>query len=277
MTRKRSVLLHEMTRPDFQEWLAEEQSPVAIIALGSIEQHGPHLPLGTDSLAAVALARAVAEETNSVVVQPCWPGYSPHHMGFPGTITFSEDTLVAVLMDTIGSLAHHGVAKQLLINAHGGNREITAYVCRMASRRFGVQVVSPMPRVGQEMAAQLKDFVTRMDVHSGPGETGMALYAFPELVDMSRVENFRVTTQYPPALRALLDPEREDLDIAVQVFTSYIRNTDDFTSSGVWGFADPNAADPEVGRQRFEARVKWLVEYIRLWKTLPTIGEVYGN
>jgi creatinine amidohydrolase len=274
MSEERSALLHEITRPDFEDWLQEEETPVAIIGVGSIEQHGPHLPLGMDSLAAINIAELVAEKTNSVAVLPAWPGYSPHHMGFAGTITFNEDTLVAVLTDTIGSLAEHGVEKQLLLNAHGGNREIVAYVCRMASRNFGIQVVSPAPRVGQEVETGLKDFVTRMDVHSGPGETGLALHLFPELVDMSRAKGFKPLTDYPEEIKKLLDPDREDLDIATQVFSSYIRDSHDFTETGVWGFADPNDADTDKAERDLEQRVNWLVEYIELWKQLPTIGEV---
>jgi len=255
VSRKRSAVLHEMTRPDFQEWLEENDTPVGIIALGAIEQHGPHLPLGMDSLAAINVAKVVAE--------------------FPGTVTFREDTLVAVLMDTIESLAYHGVEKQLIVNAHGGNREIVAYVCRVASREFGIQVVSPGPRSGQDAEA-LKDFVQRMDVHSGPGETGLALHLFGELVDMSRVEGYEPRTHFPEEIQELLDPEREDLDVAVQVFGAYIRNSDDFTETGVWGFADPNDADPEAAGKQFEKRVEWLVRYIELWKTLPTMEEAFG-
>ncbi|MFP4200081.1 MAG: creatininase family protein, partial [Clostridia bacterium] len=88
-----------MTRPAFEEYLESEPNPVAIIPLGSIEQHGPHLPLGTDSLAALAAAREVAGRTNSFVVQACLPGYSPHHMGFKGTITFKPKTLSLVIED----------------------------------------------------------------------------------------------------------------------------------------------------------------------------------
>jgi creatinine amidohydrolase/Fe(II)-dependent formamide hydrolase-like protein len=229
-----------------------------------------------DSLAAINVARAVAERTNSVAVQTTLPGYSPHHMGFCGTITFHEDTLIAVLMDTIESLAYHGVEKQLIVNAHGGNREIVAYVCRVASREFDIQVVSPGPRVGRDVEAGLEDFVKRMDVHSGPGETGLALHLFPELVDMSRVKGYEPLTEYPEELQELLDPDRDDLDLALQVFATYIRDSHDFTETGVWGFADPNDADVEVAADRFEQRVEWLARFIKLWKTLPTIEEVYG-
>ena len=96
--------IHELTRPAFEDWLDKEPEPVVIIGIGSIEQHGPHLPLGMDSLAARSFIHEIAKKSNSVCVHPCWSGYSPHHMAFKGTITLSEDTLLNVILDTISKL-----------------------------------------------------------------------------------------------------------------------------------------------------------------------------
>jgi creatinine amidohydrolase/Fe(II)-dependent formamide hydrolase-like protein len=82
--------LHELTRPAFEDWLDNEPSPIVVIGVGSIEQHGPHLPLGMDTLGARHFVHEVAKRSNSVAFHPCWPGYSPHHMGYKGTVTFSE-------------------------------------------------------------------------------------------------------------------------------------------------------------------------------------------
>ena len=81
--------------------MENEPEPVVVLGMGSIEQHGPHLPLGMDSLGAKHFVYEVAKRTNSVCFNPCWPGYSPHHMGYRGTVTLKEDTLHAVYMDTI--------------------------------------------------------------------------------------------------------------------------------------------------------------------------------
>ena len=116
--------LQELTRPAFEDWLKNEDAPVVVIGLGAIEQHGPHLPLGTDSYDAMAMIQEVAKRTNSVCLLPTWIGYSPHHMGFKGTITFSEDTYLNVLLDTISSLAQHGVKRFVFYSGHGGNSNI---------------------------------------------------------------------------------------------------------------------------------------------------------
>jgi creatinine amidohydrolase len=259
------VMLHELTRSAFQAWLAQG-TPVVIIAVGSIEQHGPHLPLGTDSLGAVAVASKVAAATGALVVHPCWPGYSPHHMGFPGTVTFKFDTLRAVLMDTVESLVHHGINKILLMNFHGGNREVVASVERLARRQFGAQVINAvMPPPGPEEARRQQEL---MDVHSGAGETGFALSEFGHLVEMDRVQGWKPSMKLPAELKRLAD-EGVDRTILANLTYLYLNNSHEFTADGVWGYADPNQADPARASKLVEENVKRLAQFIAAWKRLP--------
>jgi len=264
--------LYELTRPDFADWLENEPCPVAVIGIGSVEQHGPHLPLGMDSLAIREYVHEVAKRTNSVAVHPCWPGFSPHHMGFPGTITFSWETLMSVLMDTIGSIAYHGVKRFVIMNGHGGNTQIMNLVVQQAKREFGVMVSAPTGPSGTELAKQLADRQKRhWDVHSGPSETGTALALFPELVEMGRLDDWEVTLKLDPKLMKFLDPDRKDYEVVSQVYSACGQpDTDDFTSSGVYGKNDPRDADAEESKRRFEERVAFVAEFIRVWKTIPT-------
>jgi len=263
--------IHELTRPTFEEWVENEPAPVIIIGIGSIEQHGPHLPLGTDSLTIREIIREVAERSNSVCVQPCFPGYSPHHMGFAGTISFSENTLIAVLMDTIGSLARHRIKRFLLMNGHGGNTNILNLVVQLAKRKFKVMVAAPVGPSTTDIAKELEDRQKRhWDVHSGPTETGAALHFFPELVEMERLKDWEVTLNLDPKLVDFLNPEREDYELVSQLYRACSQpNTDDFTSSGVYGKNDPRDADPKEIKIRFEERVNFVVEFIKTWKTIP--------
>jgi len=263
--------IHELTRPAFVEWLESEKSPVVIIGLGSIEQHGPHLPLGTDSMTAWEHVHEVAKRSNSVCVLPCFPGYSPHHMGFPGTITFSEGTLLAILMDTVGSLARHGVKHFLIMNVHGGNTNIMNLAAQLAKREFKVMVAAPSGPSDTELGKLHADKQKRhWDVHSGPTETGTALHLFPELVELERLDGWKVTLKLDPKLMEFLDPDRKDFEMVSQVFRACVEpDTDDFTSSGIWGKNDPREADPEEAKARFEEKVNFLVEFIKVWKTIP--------
>lgn len=258
------VFLQDFTRPAFEEYLASEPNPVAIIALGSIEQHGPHLPLGTDSYAAAAIAERAARQTNSIVVHPCWPGYSPHHMGFKGTITFRAETLSNIIMDTVDSLAKHGIKKILILNAHGGNTQIAACSARLARRKSGAIVLMPSGPRGGDIGEMMKN----LDVHAGAGETSTALALFPELVEMERVEGFEPTAAFPPQVEKLRDPEGPDAELRAQLVMAYIGDTHEFTSSGVYGFTDPNDADAEAAEKRLAERIERLVKFIEYWKTI---------
>jgi creatinine amidohydrolase len=263
--------LHELTRPDFVDWLENDDAPTVVIGIGSIEQHGPHLPLGTDSLAIREYIHEVAKRSNSVCVHPTWPGYSPHHMGFPGTITFSEFTFYNVLMDTIGSLATHGVKRFVIMNGHGGNTNVMNLVVQVAKREFNVMVAAPSGPRGTEMAEEVSERQKRYwDVHSGPSETGSALLLFPELVQMDRLEGWEPTLEMKPELMELMDPDREDYELASQIFRASVEPyTDDFTNSGVYGINDPRDADPEEMKRRFEERVSFVAEFINRWKEIP--------
>ncbi len=263
--------IQELTRPDFEEWLENEPAPVAIIGIGAIEQHGLHLPLGTDSLGVREFIHEAAKRTNSVCVHPCWPGYSPHHMAFPGTITFSAETLLNVLLDTMESLAAHGVKRIVLINHHGGNDNIMKLAAQMGKREFRVMVATPSGPENTELAKKIRYRMQRyFEVHSGPRETAYALNYFPELVEMWRLEGWESTLKLDPKLMEFMNPDREDYELVNQVFTASLEpDTDDFTSSGQYATTDPRTADPEEGRRSAEEGVQFLVDFINLWKTIP--------
>ena len=263
--------LWELTRPAFEDWVENEPEPVVVLGMGSIEQHGPHLPLGMDSLGAKHFVHEVAKRTNSVCFNPCWPGYSPHHMGYRGTVTFKEDTLHAVYMDTIECLADHGVKRFVMSNHHGGNSDIFSLTARLAKQYFNVMVAQPKGPSDTELAKIYADRQKRhWDVHSGPSETSGALTLFPELVEMWRLEDWEPALKMHPKLYEFMDPDREDFELVSQVRSATMPPVNiDFTSTGVYGTNDPRTADPEEGRTRFEERVGFFVDFINLWKTIP--------
>ena len=263
--------IQELTRPAFEDWLDNDPAPVVVIGIGAIEQHGPHLPLGMDSLAARYFIHEISKRSNSVCVHPCWPGYSPHHMGFMGTITFKEDTLLNILMDTIGSLADHGVKRFIITNHHGGNSNIYKLAMQMAKRYYGVMVTSPSGPANTELSKKMAESTRgHWDVHSGISETAAALYMFPELVEMERVKGWSPTLNIDSKLKEFMNPDRDDYELVNQVRgASGEPDTDDFSSDGIYGTGDPNLADPELYGKRLEERIEFMVKFIELWKTIP--------
>ena len=98
-----------------------KKSQTIILPIGSTEQHGPTGYIGTDALCPEALARAVGDETGIMVGPTFAIGMAQHHLGFAGTMTLRPSTIIAMLMDTVNSLALHGFRNFYFLNGHGGN------------------------------------------------------------------------------------------------------------------------------------------------------------
>jgi len=123
LARHMEHLLAKMSWPEVKSAL--ERGTVALLPVGSTEQHGPHLPVDNDHYTSYELSMLVAqqlEERFSIVVCPVVPfGISPHHMDFPGTVSLRTQTFIDVVEDSIHSLLHHGFKHVVIINGHGGN------------------------------------------------------------------------------------------------------------------------------------------------------------
>ncbi|MCC2664104.1 MAG: creatininase family protein [Geminicoccaceae bacterium] len=113
------MLLERCTWQEVERYL--EHARGIILPVGSTEQHGPTGLIGTDALCAELIARGVGEATGALVAPTLNFGMAQHHMGFCGTMTLRPQTLLAVLVDLLGSLAQHGFERCLVINGHGGN------------------------------------------------------------------------------------------------------------------------------------------------------------
>lgn len=265
-----TVFLHEMTRPAFEEYLRANPEAVAIIPVGAVEQHGPHIALGRDTFGSIEMSKDVAERSGSFVVLATWPGYSEHHMGFKGTITLRPETLVNVIVDVVESLGRHGIRRVLLINNHGGNKQCLEYAAMLCRRQFGVVTVLA-PDAAKTMTKETNHRRKQMlDIHAGQGETGRMLAIRPDLVEMWRVKGWKPTMALPEQLLALLNPgPGVDPDVAYQLVLAHLPYTHEFSSSGIYGFADPNEADVEVNNQELKARADLYVQLIELWKRIP--------
>ncbi|MFZ4617868.1 MAG: creatininase family protein, partial [Rectinemataceae bacterium] len=119
-------LIEEMTWPEIRAAI-DAGADTIVIAVGAVEQHGPHLAEGTDSFMGESYAIEIAARLGNALVAPVIrPGISPHHMGFPGTVTLRESTLVAIMEDYVASYVHHGFTRFQFFCSHGGNYEAVA-------------------------------------------------------------------------------------------------------------------------------------------------------
>ena len=195
-----SSWLQENSWEELEE-LRHQAMNVAIIPVGSTEQHGAHLPLGTDTMVAMLLAEDAAKQTDVVVTPPIWFGWCPHHMGLPGSITIRPEILIELLYDVMDSLAKHGFAKFVVINGHRiVNIPWMQIAAERAQRSLGVKVVLFDP------AYMSREVISSLGYgplgHSDEIETSQMYFKLPELVHMQKARD------NPPAKQELysVDP-----------------------------------------------------------------------
>lgn len=134
--------LGNLSFADVEEYLKVKD--LILIPMASFEQHGPHLPIYTDTITAVEIAKRVAEMIGVLHTPPIWMGYSPQHMHEPGrgrgTITLRSSTLLAVMHDVARSLIHHGFNRLIFINGHGSNVKVVDPVLRKLRYETGALI-----------------------------------------------------------------------------------------------------------------------------------------
>ncbi len=181
----KKVLWQEMRRTEIEE--ASRAGAVVIIPVGSIEQHGNHLPVNTDINCSFSIAKSAAEIMDDfpvLVAPPVWWGFSPHHMEYPGTISLKLHTYIDVLSDVATSIAAHGFKKIVFLNGHGGNSGVIA-----SMRRKIMNEDNGPPCIGYTyftLADEELQAISEVDFtigHAAEMETSLQLYLQPELVE----------------------------------------------------------------------------------------------
>jgi creatinine amidohydrolase len=155
---------------------------IAVLPVGSFEQHGDHLPLTTDTVIACLIAARLAETYDLLLLPPITISCSHEHEGFPGTVSISAGTLISVIDDIRASLARSRITKLILVNGHGGNY-VLSNITQQANVQGGHVVLFP----GRDDWNSARDHAGMTtaghdDMHGGEMETSILLHAHPELV-----------------------------------------------------------------------------------------------
>ena len=184
MKPERDILWAERTRAEFADYA--QQGGIVVVPIGSIEQHGLHLPIDTDCHTAEHVARAAARlaEDLPVLVAPTIAyALSPHHMAFGGTITLRLDTLLRVLADVCECVVAHGFERILIVNGHGGNSQALGAAALELRHRLDRQIrtITWFDLVHPTMDA-VREGPGHEIGHSGELETSAMLYLDPEAV-----------------------------------------------------------------------------------------------
>lgn len=237
------VLMEEMSWVEIEAAIQNGKTTVIVVS-GSIEQHGPHLPTGTDTFLGYEIAQRAARQFGKALVAPVIrPCLSEHHMGFPGSLTLSWETYNEVLNDYCESLSNFGFTDVILASSHGGNNAvmtaITPDIARRLYAKANIHLVDYLTLCAEDEMAYLKGLgISRgkAGVHAGYGETSEMLVAQPDLVKMESAEGGLDDESF-------YDPR----NIPRSQIDSFIYGIRHFSKNGVLG--DPRDANPEAGEK----------------------------
>ncbi|MCJ7679737.1 MAG: creatininase family protein, partial [Candidatus Aminicenantes bacterium] len=252
-------LLGELTWPEAKMRFREVD--VALLPVGAIEQHGPHLPLDTDAFDADYLAKRVAENCSfpKPLVFPLVPyGVSYHHEDFSGTMSVSPRTLSLIIYDIGICAARNGIKKLVIINGHGGNIPSLQFAAQMINRDAFIFTCVETGETSDKDIQELSE--TPNDVHAGEIETSTTMAVRPDAVRHDRIKKFipRFSSRY--------------LDFSSKRSVEWYARTSKISASGVLG--DPTKATREKGEIMWDHMIRHLVEFVEDLKSL-SLEEIF--
>lgn len=237
----RVVKLAELTWPEVE---ALDREVVVLIPTGSLEQHGAHLPLFTDSLIATAVAEAAekALPTQVLLTPTLWLGASGHHLRFPGSLSASFETYEGAIQDVVSCLLPHGFRKFLVLNGHGGNTSPNDIAMRRLKARHPEATLGHTGYFAfcESVIAETLEGPLKGMRHACEAETSLMLHLHPHLVRSDRLRDDGLVSE-PPVL-------------------SPVHHFDEITEAGSFGYATLGTA--EKGRRIFEAAINGVVAEI---------------
>ncbi|MFZ9393296.1 MAG: creatininase family protein [Ilumatobacteraceae bacterium] len=227
---------------------------IVVLPLGAVEQHGPHLPLGTDLFVADAVSRAAVEahgETHDAwLLPPLGFTKSNEHAWSAGTVWLSAETLLAVLNDIGRSIAATPATRLLFLNGHGGNSALLQVANRELRLKHGLRTFLAHPHMPADQGGTSAAGELGMGIHGGTDETSVMLHIRPDLVDMSKA-----VRRVPEGMAG-----NKHVRFGGSVPFGWLSN--DFFPEGHIG--DPTLASAELGASMFATAVS-------------TLGEVLGE
>lgn len=268
-----SYCIGDLSSVDIQEYLREKD--VVLVPVASLEQHGRHLPLSTDTITALEVSRRAAEQAEVLYTPVMWAGYSPQHLGHVGeglgTITLRATTFQAVCHDIARSLIHHGFNKLIFVAGHGSNVKVIDPVLRKLKYETGA-FIGYYKAYAERYMGFLKGLLENPETetpgwHGSELETSQVLAHDERLVRMDRA--IRERTQTPEWLPSAFIKQDGAPDVEFKGYQYFVFPMDhrEFSPSGCIG--NPFTATKEKGDEALRRFAQHLAEAIAEFEKMP--------
>lgn len=253
------ALWGEMTWPEAERQLTRVD--IALLPVGAMEQHGPHLPLDTDAWDAERLCRdvsAACADPKPLVLPGIPYGVSYHHEDFAGTISISPDILSRIIYEIGMGVSRNGITKLIIVNGHGGNAPALQFAAQLINRDARIFTCVDTGETSDSDINRITE--TPNDVHAGEVETSTSMHLRPELVRIDK------------AVKYVPDFSVRYLNFSAEQGVEWYARTMKLSPSGVLG--DPTCASREKGEIMWNLMIQHLVEFVENIKGLP-LEDIY--
>jgi creatinine amidohydrolase len=255
---RKAYLYQHYTWPEMAEVVKKQ--PVVVLPIGSVEDHGPHLPLDTDNFLIWNICEEAAKRADGgILLMPLVPyGFETHHMDFPGTIDIRMEHLLNFMLDITKSVAHHGFERILIADGHGSNMPILDLVARRTNLETKALCGAFIwPSLAPEAIAKVRQTERGGMAHACELETSVYLHLDSERVQL---EKAKPDMDMPSSEFIWMDLMEGSRVLLMDEWTR-------FSKSGVYG--DPTLANPDKGKMVFEAVVEAFLRLVREFKNRP--------
>lgn len=258
---RKAKYMDEMSWVEFKE--VSEITDTVLVPMGSVEQEGLHLPMGTDSIVALEISKRVSSISDVLVAPLINIGYSDWHSGFPGTLSLSMEMLIQVLRKICFDLSRNGFKRFVFVNPHIGNEApIFSVSTELRRKGIGIGAMINIWKLTGEIGRDIQSLEERVFTHAGEIMTSVMLALRPDLVDMTKAKK--------DVLKSGINSLEQETSRRVKFKGKHLelyRMSNEVTETGIMG--NPINATKEKGEDVINRCVLYIAEFVEEFKKMP--------
>ena len=259
------VKYEELNACQIKEFI--NRNKVLLLYFGSIEQHGPHLPVGTDYICIEKRVIEIAKISESICFSPIKIGYSFNHIGMDGTISISSSLYIELIKSICLQLLEQGWKKILIFSGHNGNWDVLKVATQSIKETFpDAQIILAQGYPKMNSNHNKSRFFTNFDLHAGAVETAMINYYRPDLIDTTNLPSSN--NQIPEKIKGIIDKDNIDTIDELLISGLVPQHTSKVSKNGIWGRNNISEYIRIPVKEAMDAYIKFYVELINRWERL---------